>query len=186
VRGDEHFRKPTLLQLWRVAALTRRIVLGVALAWALAGIVPGSAAGQAATPAPGPSRPPTCAERFPAEGPAGVDLRLGCIVSEIVGLYTASGPGDPPTLSAYVVTLAVLVAAGVLLAAVALRLLARRASRRLAPVLPETWWVCPDCHSVNAAGVARCYRCGSPPGDGPVLPTTGRPETPQTLGRTGR
>lgn len=134
------------------------------------------AAGQDATTEPAATRAPTCSDRFPAEGPAGVDLRLGCIVSELVGLYTASNRGEPPRLSAYVLVLAGGVAGGALLVALALRLLARRASRRLAPVTPAEWWVCPECRSVNATSASRCYACGSPPGDGPTMPTEGRDE----------
>ncbi len=166
-----------------MAGLTSR---GLALALvltAVAGVVSApTGVAPDPTPAPTDARPPTCSERFPGEGPAGVDLRLGCIVSEVVGLYTASNRGDPPRLSAYVLVLAGGTGVGILLVALALRLLGRRAGRRLAPVLPDEWWVCPRCHSVNGAGVARCYACGGPPGDGPTLPTVARPETPQSSG----
>jgi hypothetical protein len=145
--------------------------------------IPAPMAGQDTTTEPTATRAPSCSERFPAEGPAGVDLRLGCIVSELVGLYTASNRGEPPRLSAYVLVLAGGVAAGALRVALALRLLARRASERLAPVTPAEWWVCPECQSVNATSASRCYACGSPPGDGPMLPTEGRDEPRSPLGR---
>jgi hypothetical protein len=155
-----------------VAPLIPRLVLATALAVAVASIALGPAAmAQDGSPIPVPTRGLTCSERFPAEGPAGVDLRLGCIVSELVGLYTASSRDEPPTLSAYVIGLAAGIAAAALAAALALRIVARRASRRLAPVLPSEWWVCPGCHSVNPMTASRCYACGSPPGVGPTMPT---------------
>jgi hypothetical protein len=143
-----------------------------------------------ADPAPGETpRPPTCSERYPAEGPAGVDLRLGCIVSEIVGLWRPGQASPPPTLSAYAIALAALVLAGVLLGALSIRLLARRAGRRLAPVTPEAWWVCPTCHSINGLGSTRCYNCATPvPTDieAAILPTSDEPATPQSFGRGKR
>lgn len=154
-----------------MGALSARIVLGILLAWVVALAAPEAVSAQEPSATPEPRRPPTCAERFPAEGPAGVDLRLGCIVSELVGLYTTSSSGEPPTLSTYVVTLALGVAAGLLLLAVGMRWLKRRVSQRLAPVLPAAWWICPACRSVNPERVAGCYRCGSPPGDEPPMPT---------------
>ena len=158
-------------------AFTRAAVAAAVALTLLAGggpAIPDPAVGQEATTEPAATRAPNCTDRFPAEGPAGVDLRLGCIVSELVGLYTASDRGEPPRLSAYVLVLAGGVVVGVLLVAFALRLLARRAGRRLAPVTPAEWWVCPECHSVNATSASRCYACGSLPGDGPTMPTAGR------------
>jgi hypothetical protein len=130
-------------------------------------------------------RPPTCAERFPAEGPAGVDLRLGCIVSEVVGLYRPDQAGPPPTLSSYAVWLGVLVVAGIGLALVALRALGRGAGGRLAPTTPEAWWVCATCHSINGTASSRCYQCAAPRPDdvGVLLPTGDNPATPQSFGR---
>ena len=163
-----------------LATRTARFLLAAALALAApAGAV-------AADPsAPPETRPPTCAERFPEEGPAGVDLRLGCIVSELVGLYTPDQASAPPTISTYALVL-VGIALGVAIAALlATRLLARRAGEALAPVMPDTWWQCPTCRSVNGAGVTRCYSCGSPrPADIAVtLETDDSPGTPQSFGR---
>ena len=148
----------------------------------------GSAAGVLAadpTQAPGvPAGPPTCAERFPAEGPAGVDLRLGCIVSEVVGLYTAGQTAPPPPLSTYAMVVAAFVLAAVVAVWLAGRFVARRAARRMAPVLAAEWWICASCRSVNGAGVARCYSCGSGRPDGPMLTTDEHPEIAQSFGST--
>jgi len=163
----------------------RRIVAQVLL---VVGIIAGcTAVGEPSTSAePDASRPPTCVERYPANGPAGVDLRLGCIVSELVGLYTSGQAGPPPTLSTYALVVAGIIA----LVGVAAWLLARagvrRASRRMAPVTPSAWWACPNCRSVNGANVERCYACGSPPGDDQLMPTDDRPSTPQSFGERGR
>jgi hypothetical protein len=141
----------------------------------------------AADPTPGPAatpRPPTCAERFPEDGPAGVDLRLGCVVSEVVGLYTAGQAAPPPALSTYAIVLAILVLGAIVLALAVGRMFAGRAGRRLAPVLAGEWWVCATCHSVNGSGVAHCYSCGASPPDGPTLRTADAPATPQSFGRT--
>jgi hypothetical protein len=135
--------------------------------------------------APPEPRRPTCAERFPEEGPAGVDLRLGCIVSELVGLYTPGQASAPPPISTYAIGAAAAIAAVVLAFAVATRLLARRAGQALAPVTPDAWWQCPTCRSVNGVGAARCYSCGSErPADVTLmLPTEESPRTPQSFGR---
>lgn len=154
---------------------------GLLLALFLSAAIP--AAAGAADPAPTPSRPATCAERYPADGPAGVDLRLGCIVSELVGLYSAGQAEAPPTLSAYAIGLIAGIALLLGAALVLLRILGRRAAARLAPVVPGEWWLCPSCRSVNPAQGTRCYRCGSPPGEGPSMPTAERPSTPQSFGR---
>lgn len=135
--------------------------------------------------APPEPRPPTCAERFPEEGPAGVDLRLGCIVSEVVGLYTPGQASTPPTISTYALFLVGLVLGVAVVALLATRLLARRAGEAMASVTPDAWWQCPTCRSVNGAGVTRCYSCGSPrPADvGVILETDASPGTPQSFGR---
>lgn len=170
-----------------VAALRldlRRFALVAALA--LSPIAaPGAALAVDPTPDPAAtSRPPTCAERFPAEGPAGVDLRLGCIVGELVGLYVPGQSAPPAPLSTYAILVGIVVGAGVLLLWIGGRLVARRAGRRLAPVLPDAWWVCASCKSVNGSAVARCYSCGSPRPDGPALMTDDHPSTPQSCGST--
>jgi hypothetical protein len=134
-----------------------------------------------ADPSPTP-RPPTCAERYPAEGPAGVDLRLGCIARELVGLYTGENAEEPPRISRYLGQMAVVAGAAVL-AVVFLRLVRGRVGRRLAPVTPTAWWLCPKCRSVNAVGKTACYSCGTPwTPDAPVVPTADRPETIQRFG----
>jgi hypothetical protein len=144
-----------------------------------------ASAALAADPTPGPpaATRATCAERYPDEGPAGVDLRLGCVVSEIVGLYTAGQASPPPTLSAYAIGLGIAVALGVGLLLLAGRLLARRAGERLAPVSPGEWWLCSTCRSVNGSAAAHCYSCGGPRTAGPSLLTDDRPATPQSFGR---
>lgn len=165
-----------------MATLIQRAILAAALALAATLAAPSAPIqAQDGSPLPAPTRAPTCSDRFPADGPAGVDLRLGCIVGELVGLYTAASGTEPPTLSAYVIVAGAAITIGVILGALALRLLARRASRRLAPVLPSEWWVCPSCHSVNPAAASRCYACGSPPGPGPMMATDPNPATPQSL-----
>jgi hypothetical protein len=152
------------------------------LVLALAAAIPATALAADPTPGP-PAGAPTCAERYPEDGPAGVDLRLGCIVSELVGLYTAGQAAQPPPLSAYAVGLGTAVTLAVALLLLAGRLLARRAGQRLAPVTPGEWWLCSSCRSVNGTAAAHCYSCGSPRGAGPGLLTDERPATPQSFGR---
>lgn len=116
------------------------------------------------TVAPDPSGPPTCLDRYPADGPAGVDLLLGCIVNEVAQTYLGAGQrtnGEPPRISAYRGQIALLFTVLVLLA-VGLWAVRRRAGRRLAPVTPAAWWSCDGCRSLNAAGRTACYRCGRP------------------------
>lgn len=36
-------------------------------------------------------------------------------------------------------------------------------TRRMRGIDPSTMWVCPNCRSINAMRLARCYRCDSPP-----------------------
>lgn len=99
-------------------------------------------------------------------------------------MYTAAAPGRPAPLSTYAVLVGIIIAGGLVLVWLAGRLVARRAGRRLAPVLPATWWVCPRCSSVNGTGVQRCYSCGAAQQDGPVLRTADDPSTPQSFGGT--
>ena len=129
-------------------------------------------------------RAPTCAERFPGEGPAGVDLKLGCIVGEVVGVYSAAATSDPAPLSTYAIGVALLIAAGLAATWVVGRFVSQKAGERMAPVLAGEWWVCAKCKSVNGAGVTRCYSCGSPPPDGPTMRTADAPGTPQSFGKT--
>lgn len=171
-----------------VAALRRdlrRIALAAALALSsLATTTAALAADPTADPVPTQRPPTTCAERFPAEGPAGVDLRLGCIVGEVVGLYVPGQSTPPPPLSTYAILVGIVVGAGLLLVWIVGRLVARRAGRRLAPVLPDEWWVCATCKSVNGSAASRCYSCGGSRPDGPALRTDDRPSTPQSFGST--
>lgn len=169
-----------MLRVRRVAALTRETLFAVALLFALPAAT--SAADPTAQPEP---RPPSCAERFPEEGPAGVDLRLGCIVSELVGLYTPGQASAPPTISTYGLVLLAIVLGVALVAILSTRLLARRAGAALAPVTPDAWWQCPSCRSVNGAGVTRCYSCGGlrPAEVEVTLTTDDTPGTPQSFGR---
>lgn len=181
--GDSSNHRRLILVLRAVPAGARAVVIGVVLLAALA--APAATLAADPTPDPGASaRPPTCSERFAEEGPAGVDLRLGCIVSEVVGLYTAGQAGAPPPLSSYAIALALLVLGVVVLAVVAGRFIGRQAGERLAPVLADEWWVCASCRSVNGAGIARCYSCGSSRPDGPTLRTDTAPATPQSFGST--
>ena len=168
------------------AALSRSVALGGSLALVLVLFAPSFAAGGEPASVSETPRLPTCAQRYPAEGPAGVDLRLGCVVSELIGLWRPDQSSAPPTLSAYAITAAALVVASVALGLAITRLLARRAGRRLAPMTPDAWWVCPSCHSINGFAASRCYNCGSPqPSDaaaGAML-TGDPPTTPQSFGR---
>lgn len=168
------------------ASHSRRVAGAAVAALLLLAAIGAPGAIHAADPTPGPTgqtaRPPTCADRFPEEGPAGVDLRLGCIVSEVVGLYTAGQAAPPPPLSSYATFLGIAVLGGLIAAWLVARLVARRAGRRFAPVLAGQWWICGTCSSVNGAGVERCYSCGSDRPDGPMLTTDEHPEYPQSLG----
>jgi hypothetical protein len=169
--------------------LTSRVVLAArvtlaALVVVAAILMPGAAL--AADPTPDPvaqtASPPTCSDRFPAEGPAGVDLRLGCIVSEVVGLYTAGQAEPPPPLSSYAIFVGLVVVGAVVTVWLVGRFVARRAGRRMAPVLAGEWWICGSCRSVNGAGVTRCYSCGSGRPDGPMLTTDEHPQISQSFG----
>jgi hypothetical protein len=130
------------------------------------------------------SRPATCAERYPAEGPGGVDLQLGCVASELVGYFSGLGPSDAPQrLTGYLIPIAV-VTLGFAALLLAGRQLHRRASRRIAPATPAAWWSCPACRSLNAAGRATCYRCGRPFEEGATeMRTDAEPPAPQSFGR---
>lgn len=172
----------------RDVAGLNRVGFAATAALLLVAALPGPAGGADPSPAPGgvASTAPTCAERFPTEGPAGVDLRLGCIVSEVIGLWRPDQTTPPPTLSTYAIWLVVLIVAGVGLGLVGVRLLGRRAGQRLAATTPEAWWVCSACHSVNALASPRCYNCSAArPDDADATPmlTSDRPSTPQSFGR---
>jgi hypothetical protein len=162
------------------------VARGLALAAALAstGAPPVAAADPTTPPA---TRAPSCSERYPADGPAGVDLQLGCLVSQIVAHYTGqASPTQPTPLSGYLPQISVIVGGTVGLIVVVL-LVRRGLGRRLAPVLPAEWWSCAGCRSVNAAGVEHCYRCGAArPPDAAMIATAAHPETPQAFGRDRR
>ena len=152
-------------------------------------LVAPSATVVAANPSPTPSatptsRPATCAERYPAEGPGGVDLQLGCVASELVGYFGGLGPSDAPQrLTGYLIPIAV-VTVGLAALLLAGRQLHRRASRRIAPATPVAWWSCPACRSLNAAGRETCYRCGRPFEEGATqMRTDAEPPAPQSFGR---
>lgn len=162
-----------------VARAQLAIMISVALFAIFA--VPVGAADPTADPTP-TEHPPTCAERYPADGPAGIDLRLGCIASELVGHYTGSGTGEPVRVSTYLGPALALVGT-LLLAFVLIRFARGRAGERLAAAAPSEWWLCLKCHSVNAAGRPACYSCGTPwTPDAPVVPTSERPEFVQRFG----
>lgn len=154
-----------------------------ALAFVACALAPATLAADP-SPSPDPARPPTCAERFPDEGPAGVDLKLGCIVGQVVGLYSTAATAQPAPLSTYAIGVALLVAAGLGAVWLVGRFASQKAGERMAPVLAGEWWVCATCKSVNGAGVTRCYSCGSPPPDGATMHTSETPGTPQSFGRT--
>ena len=182
----------------RVAAALRRLpprpaflavafVAGAFLAAPLlaAGFLPDAVASAYAadpTATPAVAGPPTCSERYPAEGPAGVDLRLGCLIGELVGHYTGSVGEDATPASTYALVVIGLLLAGVLAVWMVGRLIGRAAGRRLAPVRPEEWWLCPTCRSVNGAGVQHCYSCGALRPEGPTLRTDDAPTTAQSFG----
>jgi hypothetical protein len=132
-----------------------------------------------------PRQPPTCAERYPADGPAGIDLQLGCLVNELVGHFTGAdaGPGrESPRISAYLGPIA-LGAFGLVGLLLGLRVARRSAGRRLAPAAPTSFWSCLGCRSLNAAGRAACYRCGRAWEAGAAeLRTDGEPPAPQSFG----
>jgi hypothetical protein len=193
---NEPGRERAVLFVRLVAALRQiragiREVVAVALvAAALAGVLAATGAGPAlaadptADPGATATSPRTCAQRYPDEGPAGVDLRLGCIIGELVGHYRASAAQDATPASSYaLVVLGVLVAGFAAIWLVG-RLLGRAAGRRLAPVQPGAWWLCATCRSVNGVGVTRCYSCGAAPPDGPTLRTDDAPSTTQSFGST--
>ena len=165
-----------------------RVAAGLALLVVLV-LVSASATVLAADPIPTSSvaptsRPATCAERYPAEGPGGVDLQLGCVASELVGYFSGLGPSDQPQrLTAYLAPIAV-VTLGLAAFLLAGRQLHRRASRRIAPATPAAWWSCPACRSLNAAGRETCYRCGRPFEEGATeMRTDAEPPAPQSFGR---
>lgn len=165
----------------------RPIAIAGAAAAILAAILTASVLAADPTGAPGGAvAPPTCAERYPEQGPAGVDLRLGCIIGELVGAYSASFAQDATPASTYALVVVGILVGGLVVIWLAGRFVARAAGRRLAPVQPGEWWLCAKCRSVNGAGVVHCYSCGStrPEGPAPTLQTDDAPSTTQSFGST--
>lgn len=177
-RGRRHALVSLLLAGWLLVAAT---LAAVAIAAdPTVGPTGGSSAGPTTTNAP------TCAERNPDPGPAGIDLRLGCIVTTLIGAY--SDPADPsvaPRISTWLRPLGIALG-GVIIAALGVRFVRRRAGRRLVAAAPTAWWSCPACRSMNAAGAEACYSCGRAWEAGAVeLRTDAEPPAPQSFGRRG-
>jgi len=150
---------------------SRRLPVATALGLVI-GLTLGPATALAGDPPSGsPAHDPTCQERYPNDGPGGVDLQLGCVIAQVVGAYSGADTRDPAPLSSYLrpLLLVALLGAGLI---VALLLARRRLGRRLAPVLAAEWWSCPTCHSVNPGVATSCYACG-----------TARPEDAPTMAR---
>lgn len=170
---------PALARSRGLLALIGALIL-VALASA------GSAAAADPQRTPPPSRAPSCADRYPADGPAGVDLQLGCVVNEVVHGYLglgSEGSGEPARISAWLPSLGG-VALGLAGIVLVIREARRRTGRRLASVVATSWWSCPACRSLNAAGTGTCYRCGRTSEAGLTeLRTDAEPLMPQSFGR---
>ena len=171
------------------AAVRSGVLWFVVLVVAFVAPVTSPARVAAADPGSSPSptaatRPPTCVERYPAEGPGGVDLQLGCVVGEIVAYVSGLGPSrEPQRLTGYLGPAAAIVAGAAALLLL-VRALHRRASRRIAPATPVAWWGCPACRSLNAAARVNCYRCGRPFEPGLTeMRTDAEPPAPQSFGR---
>jgi hypothetical protein len=166
----------TLRSRWKL----RAALLVAAAAWIVS---TGAVAG--ADPSPSPSASPhvpTCAERYPEQGPAGIDLRMACVVRELVGHYTGSEPVGPERISEYAVPMLAIVAVGLGLFYVA-RMVVRRSSRVGAPVMPTEWWLCSACTSINPAGKPTCYSCHAAwTPDAKVVPTSEQPVMVQRFG----
>ncbi len=67
----------------------------------------------------------------------------------------AVGAPDGSAIAAAAV--AVLAVVGLVVAAIIVA--RRRAGGRLEPAVPEAWWTCPACQSLNAGSMPRCYAC---------------------------
>lgn len=137
------------------------VLLAASLSWPITVAAADPAATPTSTPAPTP-RPLTCAERYPDPGPGGLDLRIPCIVRELMGLV--EDPGDrPPRLTEWLPTIALLAAGGLIAAVILGRMVGAARARmgwRLAPAAPGLRWSCPRCHSANEPSRERCYSCG--------------------------
>ena len=186
LRLDEHDRQRPLLQVRLLAALraARPAVFALLAAALILTLEPGTSFG--ADPTTAPARPPSCAERYPEEGPAALDLRLGCVIGEVVDQYTGSVGDDPTPASTYALVVVGILVVGFIAIWLVGRAIRGAAGRRLAPVRPDEWWLCEMCHSVNGAAVAHCYSCGArrPDGPNPTLRTDDAPSTTQSFGST--
>jgi hypothetical protein len=144
-------------------------------------------AGSASVLAEDPAGDPRCADWEQNGAPAGIDMRLVCTATEVIGTYTGTEGSHRDLLP----LAGVAVASGVALAVVAWAVvmqLTRRAGRRLAPAAPASWWMCPRCHSLNAAGTPACYACrdaAPADADDPAarMPTAPEPVIDQRFGR---
>ena len=124
---------------------------------------------------------PRCTDWAEGNEPSGLDLTAMCIAHEVVGTYTAAGTDSDPLLP-YVGAALVAGMGLAFVGVLALRFGTRPVARRLESRLPDSWWVCPACHSVNADGREACYACRQPaPAPAAArMPTAGStaPETP--------
>lgn len=97
---------------------------------------------------------PRCAPGYPVE--PGVDLSALCAEQVPVGTSGDLDPGASrllPFIGAGVVT-------GIALAVVAvIAMRVRKPAPRTSKPTAKTWWVCPACHSMNAADRTACYSC---------------------------
>jgi hypothetical protein len=127
----------------------------------MAALLAGAGAALAGEPGPTPVTR-TCADRYPVTGPAGLDLRLGCIAAEIVGSVTGAGSrAEEARISSWLLPIGLFLA-GLLVLTRLVPAATGRLNRRMAPATPEAWWACPRCRSLNPAGSTRCYACGAP------------------------
>jgi hypothetical protein len=153
-------------------AVSRLAVILIALL-----LIAGSA-GTAAAAEPDPA----CNEVHPSTGPGGLDLALLCTLDRVRNAY-----GEAAANGALVVPPGVIaaIAIGGLLVSLALRVLATRTRRRLAPAAtPAAWWVCSGCRSFNAPDASRCYACHAVRTlDAALAPTTAVPTMDQRFGR---
>lgn len=101
---------------------------------------------------------PRCADWAAGNAPEGLDLAAVCIAREVVGTYTDPGTGRDPLLP-YVGAALVAGMGLALVGVLALRFGGRQVARRLEPRLPEAWWACSSCRSLNARSRTSCYAC---------------------------
>jgi len=119
---------------------------------------------------------PRCADWEQHGAPPGIDMKALCTANQIIDTYTGRTRVDVtdepllPYAGAALVTGLALAVVGVL----ATRFVGAKAGRRLAPEIPDDWWTCSACQSVNAVGRPVCYACHqarptSPAGEAPLL-----------------